>query len=170
MREKLNIKTGCVLILLLLAFWVPLNAAPESTVNKDERCVICGMFVAKYDNWIVQIRLAGGKVLYFDGIKDMLVYYFNPQSYGSAKQEDIQEIWARDYYSLEWIDALGAFYVIGSDVYGPMGKEFIPFSTREAAENFLQDHKGESILTLGEITDDLVQSMRVGAKMLHGER
>ena len=51
-----------------------------------------------------------------------------------------------------------------------MGKEFIPFATRDAAENFRQDHKGEKILDFGDITDDMVQSMRSGMKMRHGEK
>jgi len=153
---------------MLLAVTSNLSAAPEEKIPSDARCVICGMFVAKYDNWIVQARLDDDAVIFFDGVKDMLVYYFNPKEYGSKSQQDIREIWVKDYYTLEWMDARKALYVVGSDVYGPMGKEFIPFSSREAAENFLQDHKGKEILAFDAITDELVQSMRTGTKMRHG--
>lgn len=125
------------------------------------------MFVAKYDNWITQIRLADETVLFFDGVKDLLVFYFHPERYGKITAGDIREIWVKDYYTLSWIDGRKAVYVIGSDVYGPMGKEFIPFADREAAKNFKQDHQGREILGFEEITEDLVQSMRAGPGMHH---
>ena len=53
-----------------------------------------------------------------------------------------------DYYALEPIDGRTAFYVVGSDVFGPMGKELIPFAQRAQAEEFLKDHKGRAILHL----------------------
>lgn len=166
----LNKSTGWVAVLLLFAFSGDLQAAPEEKVSRDVRCAICGMFVAKYENWIVQTRLADDSVMFFDGVKDMLVFYFNPQQYSSMRQEDITEIWVKDYYTLGWLNGRKALYVIGSDVYGPMGKEFIPFSSREAADNFLQDHHGTNILSFEEITDALVLSMRSGSKMRHGAK
>ena len=170
MQRKLINKFSCLVVLILLGCTVQLYAAPEEKVGTDVRCTVCGMFVAKYDNWIVQMRLADDKVMFFDGVKDMLVFYFDPQQYSSVRHEDIKEIWVKDYYSLGWQDGRGALYVIGSDVYGPMGKEFIPFSSQEAADNFLQDHHGKKILTFDEITDELVQSMRFGSKMRHGAK
>jgi copper chaperone NosL len=170
MLERFIQKIGCFAVLLLLVSTVSLYAAPEKKIGADVRCTVCGMFVEKYDNWVVQMRLADGKVMFFDGVKDMLVFYFDPQQYSSARQEDIKEIWVKDYYSLSWLDGRGSLYVTGSDVYGPMGKEFIPFSSREAADNFLQDHHGKKILTFDEITDELVQSMRFGSKMRHGAK
>ena len=144
------------------------RAEPAASVDPATRCPVCGMFVAKLDNWLAQIQLADGTVVYFDGIKDLLVFYFDPGEYSTAAHEDIKDIWVKDYYSLQWLDGRLAFYVLGSDVYGPMGKEFIPFATREAAENFLRDHKGEKVLFFSEISNDLVQSMRAGTKMLPG--
>lgn len=147
-----------------------LQAAPQEKVAGDERCSVCGMFVAKYDNWIVQIRLTDDRILFFDGVKDMLVFYFDPKQYSSSEQQEIREIWVRDYYSLRWLAGRDAWYVVGSDVYGPMGKEFIPLASREAAENFKSDHRGEKILAFDEITEELVQSLRTGTRMRHSDR
>ena len=156
-------------LLLSVALFAPYaaEAAPSGKVDAAARCSVCGMFVAKYDNWVSQLRLTDDSVLFFDGVKDMMVFYLNPGQYGRAEQEDIKEVWVRDYYSLDWVDGREAFYVTGSDVYGPMGKEFIPFGKRDAAESFLRDHKGEKIIGFGDITDSLVQSMRAGMKMRH---
>jgi len=144
------------------------QAAPAGGVDPSVRCPVCGMFVAKYDNWLAQIRLVDETVMYFDGVKDLLVFYFDPGGYSTASPKDIKEIWVKDYYSLQWLAGHLAFYVVGSDVYGPMGKEFIPFATREAADDFLRDHKGEKILVFSEISNELVQSMRAVMKMRHG--
>ena len=167
MCDRSNKSVCWAALLLLLVFCGDLRAAPAEKVNHDVRCAICGMFVAKYENWIVQVRLADDSLMFFDGVKDMMVFYFNPQQYSKVNQGDIREIWVKDYYTLGWLDGRKAVYVVGSDVYGPMGKEFIPFSSREAADNFLQDHKGEKILTFDAITDEIVQSMRFGTKMRH---
>ena len=170
MRGRFKQTIGWAALLILLVGSGALQAAPEEKVGHDARCAVCGMFIAKYENWIVQVRFTDDAVMFFDGVKDMLVFYFNPQQYGTVGQEDIKEIWVKDYYSLGWMDGRKALYVIGSDVYGPMGKEFIPFSSKEAADNFLQDHHGGKILRFAEITDELVQSMRVGSKMRHGAK
>ena len=161
------------LLMSFVCFWLFLSAggvlgAPEKEIRSDVRCSVCGMFVAKYEGWIAQIRFADSSTLFFDGVKDMMVFYHNPQKYSSSAIKDIQEIWVKDYYSQKNIDGLKAFYVVGSDVLGPMGKEFIPFGDRAAAENFLTDHKGEKIFVFEEISDERVQSMRSKMKMRHG--
>ncbi len=144
----------------------PVQAStPDATVTPKSRCAVCGMFVAKYKNWLTGIQLADGTEKYFDGVKDMMAFYFSPEKYGVSGRDQIKKIQVRDYYTMQWIDGRKAFYVVGSDVMGPMGKELIPFASRDAAETFLKDHKGHKVLTFDEITDDLVQSMRSGMKM-----
>ena len=151
-------------LLVLLSLPAASSAAPATKLSEKERCPVCGMFVAKYADWVSQIRMADNTVRVFDGVKDMLVFFLNPTAYG-ASRESIREMWVKDYYTLDWLDLKVAWLVIGSDVYGPMGHEFIPFSTKAAAENFMKDHHGTRILRLDEITDPLVQSMRGGQKM-----
>lgn len=140
-------------------------AEPQQKVASDSRCSICGMFVAKYPAWITEIIHADGKVEFFDGVKDMMVYTFHPDQYGSKAKNDIVEIWVKDYYSLTYIDGKTAFYVLESDVYGPMGYEFIPFATLEAAQAFAKDHHGKDIVSFNQITEDMVEAMRSGHKM-----
>lgn len=134
-------------------------------ISKDDRCAVCGMFVAKYPDWLSQVRHDNGTVLNFDGVKDLMVYYFDRKAYSTSDNGPIAEIWVKDHYTLTWIDGLQAFYVTGSDTHGPMGHEFIPFSTKAAAENFLRDHSGREILTFSEISSELVESMRHGSTM-----
>jgi copper chaperone NosL len=149
----------------LLLFHSGVLAAPGEEAKSSDRCAVCGMFVAKYPNWLVQISHADGKVQWFDGAKDMLAYYFDPGRFGSHSVDLIEEIWVKDYYSMGWTDGRQAYYVTGSGVHGPMGHEFVPFSSREAAENFLKDHHGDKVWSFIEITAEKVESLRAGQKM-----
>lgn len=139
--------------------------APKEKVGEKERCPVCGMFVAKYDAWISQIVHDNGDVFMFDGVKDMLAFYFEPEKYGAKAGISSGALWVKDYYSREWIDGRKCFYVIDSDVYGPMGHEFIPLSSIEAAENFKNDHHGKEILRFEEISLELVKAKRSGQTM-----
>ena len=153
-------RTG--LFLLLLSLWMVAPAAaaekaPPAPSAKD-KCPVCGMFVAPYPNWVGQIVFKDGGRFYFDGPKDLLTYYFAPEKYGSArKRADIADIYVTDYYSVSAIDGRKAFYVIGSDVRGPMGKELVPFAKKSDADGFLKDHKGQKVLRFDEITPATLQ-------------
>ncbi|MDA8165157.1 MAG: nitrous oxide reductase accessory protein NosL [Desulfobacteraceae bacterium] len=152
----------------LLAAGLDANAAPVEQPGKDSRCAVCGMFVAKYTNWVAQIRLTDGPVQWFDGPKDMLAYYFDPVQYGAKSRQSVGEVLVKDYYSLNWIDGKKAFYVTGSDVHGPMGHEFVPFASREAAQSFMKDHGGDRVWSFAEITPEKVQALRTGSMMKGG--
>ncbi|BHH86009.1 nitrous oxide reductase accessory protein NosL [Desulforhopalus sp. 52FAK] len=148
---------------LLLA--THLQAAPVTDIKPDEKCKVCGMFVAKYLPWIAQIQYAGDDVAMFDGVKDMMAYYFEPENFGGKHGQKATAIYVKDYYTQEWIDGKKALYVVGSDVMGPMGHELIPFNSQTAADNFMKDHKGKMIYQFDQITLEKVTSMRSGMKM-----
>jgi len=119
-------------------------------VPKDAKCPICGMFVAKYPQWVALYD--GEKKFYFDGVKDMMKYAF-------ARKLSSDKLYVSDYYKLSKLEATKAFYVIGSNVYGPMGSELIPFATQEEAQNFARDHNGQKVIAFDEITEALVKSL-----------
>ena len=133
--------------------------APPAPSAKD-KCPVCGMFVAPYPNWVGQIVFKDGGRSYFDGPKDLFTYYFAPEKYGSGrKRADIADIHVTDYYSVSAIDGRKAFYVIGSDVRGPMGKELVPFAKKTDADGFLKDHHGKKVLSFDEITPATLKSL-----------
>ncbi|MEA2028790.1 MAG: nitrous oxide reductase accessory protein NosL [Campylobacterota bacterium] len=127
-------------------------------VGKEEKCPVCGMFTYKYPRWAAQIVISHQNQKHhysFDGVKDMMKFYFNPNKWGSytmVNAKTIQKILVSDYYSQKAIDATQAFYVIGSDIYGPMGHELIPFENLEDAKTFKLDHHGKTIIEFGKIT------------------
>ncbi len=132
---------------------------PLKPAAKD-KCPVCGMFVAKYPDFVAQIQFRDGSAAFFDGVKDLLKFYRNPARYAPGrKAADISALYVTDYYSLRNLDGFKAYYVSGSDVYGPMGKELIPFEKRSDAQEFLRDHKGTAILSFREITDAVMKSL-----------
>jgi len=120
-------------------------------VSKGEKCPICGMFVYKYPKWATQIFYAD-KHYSFDGAKDMFKYYFD-------NKKGITEILILDWYTQKTIDATKAYYVIGSDVYGPMGHELIGFKDKADAKTFYMDHRGTKIIQFKDITQEMVYKL-----------
>ncbi|WP_324172860.1 nitrous oxide reductase accessory protein NosL [Sulfurimonas sp.] len=120
-------------------------------ISKDDKCPICGMYVYKYPKWISQIYY-NEKYFSFDGVKDMMKYYFE-------YREGITEMLVRDYYSLKVLDARDAYFVVGSDVYGPMGNEFISFEKENEAKAFSIDHKGMNVMKFEDINIEEVNKI-----------
>lgn len=125
-----------------------------------DKCPVCAMFVERYPDWVAEICYPDGKTVFFDGAKDFYKYFFNIQAYDPGRSAaEISAAYVTDYYMTGMIDAHKAFFVVGSDVYGPMGRELIPFETRQGAEEFMRDHNGTRILHFEEITPELISTL-----------
>ncbi|SFV52878.1 Nitrous oxide reductase maturation protein, outer-membrane lipoprotein NosL [hydrothermal vent metagenome] len=128
-------------------------------VTNTQKCPVCGMFVYKYPKWVAQIFYKDGKDEHyysFDGVKDLMKFYFDPMRWGkyaTFKKENITKILVTDYYSQKVIDGTKAYFVIGSDVLGPMGNELIPFEQEADAKTFYADHNGKSIVRFDKIVE-----------------
>jgi len=135
--------------------------APDPGKPKaTDKCPVCGMFVAKYPDFVARLVFKDDSQAFFDGVKDLMKYYFNLATYNPAKKtEDIAAIFVTDYYTLKLIDGYKAYYVVGSDVFGPMGRELIPFVDEKAAKEFLRDHNGKALLKFSEITPALIGTL-----------
>jgi nitrous oxide reductase accessory protein NosL len=129
----------------------------QMEVPKDVKCPVCGMFVTKYPKWAAVIE-ENGKKHYFDGVKDMMKFYIFDVDFPYDRSK-ISNIEVTDFYTLKAIEAKKAFYVVGSDVFGPMGNELIPFFTKDAAQNFISDHGGDKIILFSDITPKLVMGL-----------
>ena len=150
---------------LVLALWlvgVGLAAAPPKPGPK-ELCPVCGMLVAKYPNWVATVEWKDGHVHHFDGAKDLFKFLQSLAKYAPQhKSQDIGGLFVTEFYGLEKIDARKAYYVIGSDVMGPMGHELTPLATKDDAEDFLRDHKGKRILRFEEVTPEVIARVDAG--------
>jgi nitrous oxide reductase accessory protein NosL len=150
---------GLIAAAALLAAPAALGGDPPKPGPKD-KCPVCGMFVAKYPDWVAYVELADGTRLVFDGAKDLFKFVLEPGKYlPSRTRADVKAATVTDYYGLAPLDARAAHFVLGSDVFGPMGRELVPFGKRADAEEFLKDHHGTRILAFDEVTPDLVRSL-----------
>ena len=132
----------------------------DSTPSPKEKCPVCGMFVAMFPDWNARVEFKDSAYAIFDGAKDMFKYYLDMKKYNPSKNKnDVTAISVKDYYSKTSIDALRAYYVIWSDVYGPMGHEPIPFEKEADAKKFLKEHKGKKILRFKDINPKLIESL-----------
>jgi nitrous oxide reductase accessory protein NosL len=132
----------------------PIKPSPK------DKCPVCGMFVAKYPDFLAEILFKDGSSAFFDGTKDMFKYYLNLKKYQPSKNiSDIDSIYVTNYYDLTLADGRSAYYVLGSDIYGPMGRELIPFEKEADAKEFMKDHQGKSTLRFKEITYEIVKGL-----------
>ncbi|MEN8147989.1 MAG: nitrous oxide reductase accessory protein NosL [Campylobacterota bacterium] len=128
-------------------------------VPKDAKCPVCGMFVAKYPKWAAEVQI-DGYTHYYDGVKDMMKFYFKPADYHKkATQSMITKVLVTDYYTLKAVDAKSAWYVIGSNIHGPMGHELVPFGNKTDAEAFKKDHYGKKVVSFEQITPEMVRAL-----------
>jgi copper chaperone NosL len=135
-------------------------ADPYVLPAPKEKCPVCGMFVAMFADWNARIEFQDSSYATFDGAKDLFKYYLNMKKYNPSKsQNDIAAISVMDYYEKKSIEARKAFFVVWSDVYGPMGHEPIPFEKEADAKKFLKEHKGKKIMRFKEVTPNVLHSL-----------
>jgi len=148
-------------VLMLFATSSAATAAGPSPVTPtaQDRCTVCGMFTAKYPEFLAQVVFADGSYLTFDGPKDLFKHLLDPETYGGRNPAAGDGIFVTEYYSLEPIDARAAFFVVGSDVLGPMGHELVPFATRDDAEEFKRDHRGSAVLPFAGVTLEVLEGL-----------
>ncbi|MBF0458893.1 MAG: nitrous oxide reductase accessory protein NosL [Nitrospirae bacterium] len=156
------LRKSLICVLLIIAVSVAAYAAEPHKPSASDKCAVCGMLVGPHSKWLSQIIFKDGTVMFFDGPKDMFKFYFNVPTYAPTRtQADITDIYVTEYYTAKPVKAQGVVYVIGSDVMGPMGKEFVPL-TEEKANSFMVDHKGQKILKFDEIKAADLQSGDMG--------
>ncbi len=139
-------------IAFVLSAYSILAAPSPPSPSASERCAVCGMFVGRHPSWVAAIEYSGGKTEYFDGPKDMFKRIF------SLKPESFTPF-ATDYYTLELKPAKDAWFVLGGDITGPMGKDLIPVFSEKNAKTFKRDHGASNILRYQEVNETLLGTL-----------
>lgn len=131
--------------------------------GERDLCPVCGMFVAKYPYWVATLVWRDGSVFHFDGAKDLFKYLGDLARWAPGRaREEIAKVGVTAYYEGERVDAFAASYVLGSDVFGPMGNEAVPHATRADAEEFLKDHAGRRVVGPADLTPALMRALDEG--------
>ncbi len=128
------------------------------------RCPVCGMFVARCPDWLAAAVFRDGSHELFDGPKDLFKFYLEVERYAPARTRvDVRALYVTDYYSVRPVAAPSAFYVLGSDVFGPMGRELVPFEREADAREFQRDHRGREVVRFADVTAAMLRDLDGGA-------
>ncbi len=141
-RTFLVLGLGCLVISLLT------GCGPAAA-----RCAKCGMRVADHPRWVAGAITAAGVEERFCCPRCMFVWHHSRDGAGS------RDLWVTEYYAQKRMPAADVFFVMGSDVAGPMGKALVPVAGREEAGRFLKDHAGARLLQAQEITPELLREL-----------
>jgi nitrous oxide reductase accessory protein NosL len=145
-----------MLLMLCAGGWSYAAQPSPLKPGSADKCPVCGMFVAQYADFLAQIHPKSGKPLFFDGAKDMFKHYLAMKS---EQKTAVTAIYVTSYYNLKPVDAYKAWFVIGSDVNGPMGAELVAFATEADAKEFKSDHKGKRIVRFKDVTAALLKEL-----------
>ena len=122
--------------------------------TETDSCTVCGMYPARYPKHKCQILAKNGKTLHFCSTKCMANYNADPAKY-EKEPAGTKMAWVTLYSDGMYESAFGAYYVVGSQVNGPMGKEAIPFKLKKNAEEFIKENGGK-IVSYSQLTPELI--------------
>ncbi|MEZ5684659.1 MAG: nitrous oxide reductase accessory protein NosL [Paracoccaceae bacterium] len=126
-------------------------------------CPVCGMFVAKYPEWIATVLFDDGHAEHFDGAKDFFKYLTNMEKYAPGRSpEQVVGMGVTEYYGVSRVDAKTAQYALGSDVLGPMGHELVPLASAADATDYMRDHAGKRLVSFAEVTPEMLAGLDAG--------
>lgn len=149
--EKAPVRFVAHLLALVVLPWFALACGGEPASSPTVRCDLCGMVVESESGWRAGGTDADGHELAFDTPKCLFRHHHERGAVGDA--------WVIEYDSQARQPADGLFYVLGSDVEGPMGRDLVPLASRERAAGFQQDHGGSRVLAYDEVTEAVAAAL-----------
>jgi len=120
--------------------------AEPKKIAPDKQCPVCGMYPARYPRFNCEIIFNDGSYEAFDSALCLLTYLLFPEKI-QVKPKPVSEIFFKDYLKSKWLEADRTYFVIGSDLTGPMGKEFIAVDSLAAAKRLKKDEHGRDIIS-----------------------
>jgi len=143
----------CALILFLIVLFGMTSWAfsQPTKIESHKECPLCGMYPARYSQFNCQIVFKDGRYEAFDSAVGLVVYLLFPDNTGIEIQP-IAKIYFKDYLKESWLEAGKTFFVTGSEIMGPMGVEFLPVDSEQAAEELKKQEKGQDIIHFKTIT------------------
>lgn len=125
-------------------------ACSSDAAGERRRCDLCGMYVDRNPRWVAG-GTRQGRAVVFDSPRCMLQTL-------SDRRAGLRDPWVTEYYAQRRRPAGAVRYLQGSDVVGPMGPDLVPVDPARA-DTFLRDHRASRVLTLEQITTDVLRSL-----------
>ena len=136
-----NMKKNCLLFLLTALFGItsfvfPNQAFPNvvsgapKEIESHKECPLCGMYPSRYPQFNCQLIFKDGTYEAFDSAAGLLVYMFFSDKIG-INPKPVERIYFKHYLNGSWLEGYKSFFVIGSEIMGPMGIEFLTCRQRK---------------------------------------
>ncbi len=139
-------KKYLLILLLIVLFGMTSYAfAQPRKIESHKECPLCGMYPARYPQFNCQIVFKDCSYEAFDSAIGLLVYLLFSEKAG-IKPGPVAKIYFKDYFKESWLEAGKTFFVTGSEIMGPMGVEFLPVDSEQAAEELKRQEKGKDII------------------------
>ncbi|WNC69103.1 nitrous oxide reductase accessory protein NosL [Thalassotalea nanhaiensis] len=117
-------------------------------IESSDECHLCGMLITNFAGPKGELyrKDRGEKVHKFCSTRDMFSFYLDPEN-----KRNVTTIYVHDMSKMPWdapndgyfIDAKTAWFVVGSEKTGAMGKTLASFSKQQDALAFAQEFGGE---------------------------
>ena len=146
-------------VILSAILFSSLLSSYEMDYNNDTLGLVRQIKVYKEPRWVSKIELTNGKKLFFISPKSMIEFYQRPGKWdhiGVKSESDFKDIIVTDFKTGKPIDAMGAFYIYGTNVISPAGDDLIPFSSYQDAKEFSKINRGQRIFSFKEISPALI--------------
>ena len=124
----------------------------DALAQPRDRCANCGMYVAEGSGFTTGATTAAGQAVVFDSPKCLFRWL------GRADGAGATGAWVTEYFTRAHTPVDDVFYVLGSDVSGPMGRDLVPVAPRDRADHFAASHGGR-VLSRAEITAEVVEGL-----------
>jgi hypothetical protein len=129
---------------LAAALVLTLGSSCKKRETPRDRCTRCGMKIDPASAWRVELILPDGAAMSFDTPRCALYAWRSGQVEATA-------IRVHEYYDQKMRDGTELRFVVGGDVAGPMGPDFVPVDPARVTK-FIQDHGAERAFRLDELT------------------
>ena len=147
----------------VMASPVAASSSNFPTPDEKDQCPVCGMFVYKYPEWTAGFVFKSSKTYFHCCPKCMLHNLNNISKYQPGEtSEQLKLTWVTEYYTTRKMAVRDVLFVVGTHLVGPMGLDLIPVKGKEAANNLKRDYNGEMILTIDQITPEIIDLARKG--------
>ena len=120
----------------------------------------CGMILVDHSGPKAQVHLPDERTpVWFSSVRDAIAFTMLPEEPRNFTAMYVNDMGVARWEAPEpgtWIDANGAWYVIGSERMGGMGvPEAVPFAARDTAERFVAEHGGR-IVALTDVPESYI--------------
>jgi nitrous oxide reductase accessory protein NosL len=110
----------------------------------ESRCTVCGMYPARYPEHRCQVITGDAATLHFCSSQCLVGFLAEPEKF-LGKEVKAKSVWVRIPQEQSYEYANGLYYLVGSALMGPMGKEAIPYRSKAMAETAANKHGGQVV-------------------------